>query len=441
MSDVKRAVIIQSLRDAIRILENEPVRPDAIGALTVAQIMNRTSIAHLSIERAIKFVITECGGKVIKNHDLLCQLRELRQYEPNSSEFLATAFTAAVRHYRYNVNTRYMRHLRSLETYLTETASDSHFRDIRYWELSQSTDDVLIRKIYLKLHMELLHAMSEVLSSSGRLKETISTRVERAVADAMFPSAELSYSKGSDKHRSVQAYIEWREGYSSFAQALSCAIRDGLERGDGLTSEILRKALQTLKQSKDPAVIHFVGTLEVLPRQQRDVVPCVRWLGPENYRSGIVLTPAGDELGYINRRADGTWDVEPFLPSLVAVSALADSQTDARCYLADRLTSTATVIVGDKVSKLRIVGEKDSPFRKAYERVWEWSEDAEHAEELVVKVAFWDDTHGIKRNDLVRMEVPRETIPRAASILKGRITEVNANKVLVQGMEYLGTIS
>ena len=403
--------------------------------------MNRTSIAHLSIERAMKFVITESRGTFTKNHDLLCQLNGLRQYEPNSAQYLATAFTAAVRHYRYNANARHMRHLRSLDSYLAETASNSHFQDLRYWELSQATGDVLIRKIDLKLHMELLHAMSEVLSSSGRPKEIISMRVERTVADAMWPSAKLSYSEGSDRHRSVQAYIGWIKGFSNFSEALSSAMRDGLEENDGLTSEIVSAAHQDLRHSNDPAVRYFVETLEVLPRQQRSVIPCVRWLGTEPFSSGIVHTPAGDELGHISRRVDGTWDVDPFFPSLVAVSALADSQTDARCYLADRLTSTATVIVGDKVSKLRIVGEKDSPFRKAYERVWEWSEDSEHAEELVVNVAFWDDTHGIKRNDLVRMEVPRETIPRAASILKGRVTEVNANQVLVQGMEYLGAVS
>ena len=114
MGELERAVIRHSVNDVIRVLENEPVRPDMIIELTAAQVMNRVSIAHLSIERAMKFVITAAGGPLIKDHDLPSRLKELRQYEPGAAIFLERAFTDAVQHYRYNANANHMTHLKSL---------------------------------------------------------------------------------------------------------------------------------------------------------------------------------------------------------------------------------------------------------------------------------------------------------------------------------------
>ncbi len=68
MGKVERAVIRNSVNDVIGILEDQPVRPDMIAEWTVAQVMNRVSIAHLSIERAMKFVITKAGGAFVKDH-------------------------------------------------------------------------------------------------------------------------------------------------------------------------------------------------------------------------------------------------------------------------------------------------------------------------------------------------------------------------------------
>ena len=79
-----------------------------------------------------------------------------------------------------------MGHLNSLAAYL-EVCWDhtKGFIDIRYWELDQSLDEVLLRQISLNLHLELLHALKEVLAAPERLKDTVSMRVERAVKRAM----------------------------------------------------------------------------------------------------------------------------------------------------------------------------------------------------------------------------------------------------------------
>ena len=67
---MKRAIIRHSVQDVIHILENEPVKGDLVPGITVVQVMNRVSIAHLSIERAFKFLITEAGGPLVETHDL-----------------------------------------------------------------------------------------------------------------------------------------------------------------------------------------------------------------------------------------------------------------------------------------------------------------------------------------------------------------------------------
>ena len=367
MGKVERAVIRHSVRDAIKVLEDQPVRPDVFAELTVMQIMNRVSSAHLSIERAMKFIITEAGGPLIKDHDLPSRLNKLRQYEPESAKFLEEAFGEAVRHYRYNANAAHIKHLKSLETYFEATGSDKVFQEIRYWELTQSTDEILVRQIYLTLHMELLHALKEILLAPQRPKDTISARVERAVRSAMSPRRELIYTEGTDKERSIKAYIEWRRGFKSFREAITVASREGIANGDEFILGIINKAFQQLVTSKDPAVKYFAETLTVLPKQHRDAIPCVEWMGPEKYQAGLVSTPGGDELGYIHRRSDGLWNVTPERDDSVQLSAITETQTDARCYLATLFTRRTRLVVGGEEKWLRIVGEEHFLFKRDYE--------------------------------------------------------------------------
>ena len=423
--------------DVIRVLENQPVRPDMFTELTVAQVMNRVSLAHLSIERAMKFIITEAQGPLIKDHDLPSRLNELRQHEPESAKFLEEAFEEAVRHYRYNANAAHMKHLKRLETYFEATGSDRDFQDIRYWELTQSTNEIIIRQIYLTLHMELLHALKETLIrlEPERPKITVSMRVERAVRNAMFSSRELTYSTGTDKEHSVKSYIEWLKGFGSYREALTDAFKKDVATGDDFMAEILGKAYQTLSKSTDPAVRYFAEILTVLPKQQRDAIPCIEWLGPETNQVGIVSTPGGDELGDIRRRADGLWNITPSRDGLVMVTDIAESPTDARCYLADLLTRTARVIVGNEERQLRIVGEEHNLFKKDHQQVTQWFKDGAGAEEPIFRVTFWDNTHGITNGDMVRLETPSKAFKGVVETLEGTVTEIKDHEISVQGLE------
>ncbi len=133
------------------------------------------------------------------------------------------------------------------------------------------------------------------------------------------------------------------------------AVQKGFNIGDDFMSDVAKNAHTDLLNSSDPAVKYFANTLDVLPKQPRDVSPPVDWLGLEMERFGSVKTPAGTHLGCIERGFDGLWCITPSQEGLVGVSAKAKTQTDARCYLAILLTSLARVTVEDKDRSIRLV--------------------------------------------------------------------------------------
>ena len=229
----------------IKILENNPVQLDLIVELPIAEAMNRTSIAHLSIERAMKFLISEACGPTVQKHDLSLLLNKLRQQEPTSAEFLDKAFKEAVQHYRYNPNMPRMKHLQCLERYLKATGSNKNFQDIRYWELNQSTEEILVGQIYPALHLEILRAVSELLMPPGETKKTISLRVEIAVQEAMLPQ-NLTYAPG-------KSYIKWLREFETRREAIRNGVRESAALPDDeLIRETIKEAHEKLRSFKRP---------------------------------------------------------------------------------------------------------------------------------------------------------------------------------------------
>ena len=438
MADNERVISRHSVEDIIGILENEPVKADLFAQITAVELMNRISIAHLAIERALKFLITEAGGPVVPTHDLKDRYQDLVCYDHTSAKYLAEAFDAAVQHYRYNPNAANMRHVKTLEKYLAVVGSDKAFQNIRYWELTQSLDEALLRQAYLSLHIELLHALSEILLESDRPPETVLHRVERAVGNAIWPTTSLGYSPGTPKEKSVHSYIKWCQGFNTWGDALADAVRKNFNIGDDFMSELVRNAYKRLIDAVDPAVRYFANTLDVIPRQPRELVPCVEWLGPEKERTGSVKTPAGTLLGFIQRGPDGLWYIQPIREGLVGVSAKAKSQTDARCYLASLLTSPARVTVGGKDRSLRIVGEEYSLFRRNHDEINRRYEGVTEDDTWTHKVTFWDKDHGILVNDRLRIEVHSRASERMAYIVEGTATEVAEHEVYLSGFEKVG---
>ena len=427
----KRYFIQYSLEDVIDVLQGAPIQRDMVAQITMVQVMNRIPVAHLSIERAMKFLITEAGGQFNEEHSLEGRLKELNEHDQEAADFLDIAFMEAVEHYGYNPNTPYMGHLENLQKYMHETRSNTAFQKMRYWELEQSLDDVLIRKIYPSLHLELLHALREILLNPERPKDTVKARVERAAEVALINNA-----SGTSAEDSFDRYVEWLNQHDNFREAMASAIRKNFNIGDDYSQEITRRAYEELMESKDPAVRYFASTLDVLPRQSREYSPEVEWLGPENVQFGKVSTPGGKVLEFIERGNDGLWYITPSRNGLVRVSAKAQTQTDARCYLADLLTRSARVIVGDEERQVRIVGEEYDLFKGDYGMVVNSWEDTADTKEPVFEVTFWDAEHALTNGTSLRLEVPRGNPARILHVLEGTVTEVKDHRIFVRGRNY-----
>ena len=433
MTDViEQAIMQHSVQDVIQILENEPVQPDLIGQITAVQVMNRVSIAHLSIERTLKFLITRAGGPLTKEHHLGDRLRELAEHDPSSANFLKHAFQVAVRHYRFNPNLENMRHLKSLESYLDVAGSDRAFQDLRYWELRQSLDEVLLRQLYLPMHLELLRAVRELLRGRPPI-DTVETRVERAVKQAMFSPSELAYAPGTPKEDSVNTYLEWIQGFASWSDALVEAARRQFTIGDEFANFMVIKAYQELLQSVDPAVSYFADALDVLPKQPRDVVAPVRWIGDPAQQRGFVNAPSGETLGEIARRWDGLWSITPFQSGLMAVTAKAASQTDARCYLAAQFSRVAEITVNGEQRRQRIVANEETLIQ--WDQVQVGYADVPRTEDDTQfrKVEFWDADHGLKGDDQISIRVRSEIEPRLVHVLEGVVAKVQDHMVYLFG--------
>ena len=427
----KRYIIQYSLEDVIDVLQGAPIQRDMVAQITVVQVMNRIPVAHLSIERAMKFLITEAGGQFDQEHGLEGRLKELNEHDKEAADFLDTAFREAVEHYRYNPKAHYMGHLESLQKYMHETGSNAAFQSMRYWELDQSLGDDLIRRIYPSLHLEILHALREILLNPDRPKDTVKARVERAAEVALINNA-----RGTSVEDSLDRYLEWLQRHGSFREAMASAVKETFNIGDDYAQETTRRAYKELMESKDPAVRYFTATLDVLPKQPRDAIPEVDWVGPEKERVGKVSTPGGKVLGFIERGNDGLWYITPSRNGLVRVSAKAQTQTDARCYLAELLTRTARVIADDEVRQVRLAGEEYDLFKGDYGRVVNSWEDTVNREAPVFEVTFWDAEHALTSGTSLRLEVPRGNPARILHVLEGTVTEVKDHRVFVRGRNY-----
>ena len=237
----------------------------------------------------------------------------MRECDEESADYLAIAFEDAMKFYGYKVNVKGLRHFRSLDNYLSKVGTDKAFEELRYWAIGESSkDETGLPYISPPIHRELLCALMWALQGNSR--ETVSDRVDSEVASAMFSRRHISY--GTDdtcKEQSVLLYISWLKSHPTYRSALEEAVLRNLGVLDNaFVLQTLRDAYEDLRQSEDPAVRHYIGTLSYLPKgsQQRnaDAIPDVKWYG-QNQISGGVETPSGTPLGHIQKCADGSWAI------------------------------------------------------------------------------------------------------------------------------------
>ena len=434
-------VIQFSMDDVIGILESAPVRPDLVSGITIAQIMNRAPMAHLSIERALKSLLLRNGLDIKqpehRHHNLHTHLKTLRKCDADTAEYLDSAFDAAVQFYGLNPNCSELNHLGSLSIYLSTTGTDAAFQTMRYWELDQSPDE-LVGRMWLPIHLEFLRALREVYLSGDRARNrTVVDRVEMSVRQAMSSAIDLAYAPGSVRETEVKAYIAWLRTHASFRCALTEAVRSRFRFGNEFMNQVVAQAYSHLQQSRDPAVLYLTERVDVLPRQSRDVIPGVEWIGPIKERHGRVSTPSGHCLGFIDRSADGVWHITPMRDGAVGVAARAETQTDARCYLAQLLSAPANLTIGELPTTARLIGEEHSRIQLNH-----LQDLVEHAtNEQVIsrshKLEFWSTDHAIEVGHEITVEVRDGHQTNIIHVLEGQVSDVEDHVVYVVGHDYL----
>ena len=436
MTDTKRLVIRESVLDVITMLEDEPVEGDLFIHLTAVRTFNRISLAHLSIERAIKYLIIAAGAEFEEEHDLNDRYNKISQCDPESAAFLRGAFQAAVKHYNYNPNKKSMGHLASLPLYLQTTASNAIFNGIRYWELVQDTDSRILQTIILPIHMELLRALSEILLEARRPKETVKHRVDHAVQEAVLPSNQLAYSPGSRKASLVRRYLDWLNSHDSPADALKHAAESQFEVGDDYSSSMVKTAHQSLLRASDPAVKYFANFLSVLPKQQRDILAEVLWLESGDSPRAQVTSPSGVCLGYIFRNWDGRWYIVPMLSGPLGPSVKAANKTDAISYLSTLLSKPVLATVNGEEHHLRVMQQSYTAFPARQDRASPENDGDTDLDSRTHEVTFWQLDHGIKPGDDVSIDVlenENPDSPQPRDVLRGKVLEVTGSSILVSG--------
>ena len=430
MDRMARYKIQDSIDDVIVILDSAPIRSDLIRETEIAQLTNRAPIAHLAMERGLKALITEAGGVPEPMHSLNKLYRDLGKSDKAAAGFLAKAFEDAVRFFGYNVNARGLRHFRSLDYYLSKVGTDNAFEALRYWaigELPKGEDPTPY--ISLSIHRELLFALSCLFHPTRNRRETVPGRVERTVSNAMSYGRSIAYSADDvEKKSSVDWYVNWLNEHTTDCAAFKEAFdRDfNIKEEDEFVTQTLRNAWDALLQSKDPAVRYYIVTLTDLPKGSQprnpDTTPEVQWSNKDQV-AGAVLTPGGTPLGFIEKCADGRWEITPSEDGQVRVTDVAKSLAVAKAYLVNRLTRQVTVTVKGEKKQLRIV----SPFLVAQSTsVVDFS--------AIYDLDFWDANHCLQLGEQILVELKLEGSDSSVFALDGTVIKISEQTVWIKGM-------
>ena len=440
MDMMERYKIEASIEDVIAILDSAPIHRDLNPETNLVQLTNRIPIAHLAIERGLKALIGEAGGSTENIHGLNRLYRDLKECDQGSADYLATAFQDAVSFYRYNANTRGFAQFRSLDDYLSRVGTEKAFESLRYWAIGETgKGESPFPYISPLIHREILCALWCIFLSGRR--ELVSERVEREVQEAMCHRRWIKLRDGDTKKEiSIRWYMNWllRE-HLTRRSALEAAVRKNfaVKDDDELIIQTLRDAYTDLRESKDPAVIYFVSTLTYLPEgsQTRNpkAMPEMEWFNQDQTR-GMVTTPAGSCLGFVEKGADGAWEITPQEEGLVQVSDVAKTLGDAKNYLVNRLTRQVTATINGESKQLRMITERDI-FPLAV-----WNTNIENSADLstyapTYELEFWNVDHGISPEDEISVELPSDTSCKIVSILEGTVETVAEQKVSVVGTE------
>ena len=428
--DMETYKIQESIRDVIRILDSAPLHRDLVYETNVVQLANRVPMAHLAIERGLKSLLCRArqNEEQVSGHSLNKLYRSLKHSDAKSADSLERAFQDAVSFFGYNVEDKQKKlgHFRSLNSYLSKVGTEKHFTAMRYWVIEDSSEaNDPIHFVCPRIHREILCALNSIFWNTHK---TVTNRVDREVADALIDHTELSLSlEDPDREVLAERYMAWLKGQSSPRAALEVGLAEDSEilADNEVAAKIIRKALEKLKHSKDPAVLYYTGTLDYLPKgsQRSDANPKIKWLDKDK-RTGEVVTPADTCLGFIRGHSDGTWEIE----SLTGVE-IARSHVDAKHYLVNHMTEQINVTADGTSKSVRLVTLGNQTVSPA---TWTHDIDVDDLEETY-DLEFWDQGHGLQIGSDCIIEVPSDFQRGIVTVLKGVVADVSAQKVMVRG--------
>ena len=437
MNRRERYMMQRSIKDAMDILDSVPMRRDLQPDFSLMQLTNRAPIAHLEIEKSLKALIADAAGIYEETHGINRLYEAVRTCDTDSADFLEVAFQDAVKFFRYNVNIGGFKHFRSLYDYLCQAANESVFNELRYWAIGeQPKAQGHIEYISLPIHRELLCALRCLIE--GRCL-TVSARVEREVTEAMSNGRHIVHMDGDIcTKRSVEWYKNWLfRTHATRCAALEEAVQGNFAvKDDEFITQTLLDAYNDLRQSKDPAVQYYIGTLSYLPKGSQPRIsnadPEVQWLNKDQ-TIGRIDTPAGTCLGFIERHADGGWVIDPIGIDQDLAPRVAKAAVDAKFYLVNGLTSQVNVTVNGETRLLRMVG------KRFFLPDVGWSSGdvdpgAMGIPATTCPLEFWDAGHGLRLDEQVRVVIQSDTNDQFVSVLNGTVTSVEGQKVSIAGV-------
>lgn len=437
MDHMERFKIQGSIKRAIEILDSIPPQRDLVPEANTVNLIDPLSTAHLAIERALKALISDAGGTYGHTHGLNKLYRCLGDCNQEIFQYLAKAFNDAVGFFGYNVNVKGLRQFRSIEEYLAKVGTERTYQQLRYWAIEESTEEnSAISYISLQIHRELLWALW--VGFWPKRRDTVSIRVEREVTRAI--ERQISFTtEDQGTELPIARYMNWMAGkHRTHCAALKFLVRVGFAAiGDAYLETALRKSYDDLRQSADPAVRYYLGTLTYLPRgsqrRNRDATPEVEWANAD-MTSGVVMSLGGSWLGIVQRCADGAWAITPSEEGLVQITDIAEALADAKHYLVSRLTRVASCVVNGERREMRLC---------IYDRFGFWSTSSAHVwnstdsetDAATYDVEFWDACHGVKRGDRVSIGISWNEDDASASVLYGIVGDVENQKVSIIGSD------
>ena len=430
--DKEKWNIRDSVEDAITILDSAPMPNDLSREYMLVRITNRAPIAHLAIERGLKYLYYQAGGDKKRTHDLPALYSLVKEKDAPSANYLAHAYNEIISFFQFDLGDK--QYLRSLDTYFGATGTGKVFERMRYWTLEHK----VIPSLDLTIHREILYALGRLLLDDT--EETVVTRVERCITQALWYDHSFSYSSDDvERREAINGYYRWLFGtHTSGRHVLKEAVdaNFAVHGADEFAMQHVRKSYDSLQETKDVAVRYYLITLRYLPRDSQPQFDGPRPGLQFNVEKTFVSidTPAKYPIGYAEQRHDGSWQVCPHSEENV----IAEDQADAVNYVCNASTRKVVVRVLDEQRVLHLVTDFD--FFHSDTHIVFVGDDADVAaidfDALAsYKLEFWDSEHGLEVGDAIEAVMHRRQ--GVASCLKGHVSEVNGHKVIVQGLDRL----